>query len=340
MLGFSRENLRKSNEAPWIMLDIFMLFVLMINMLWLIFDSLFETEVIYSFLLDTFPVFTANYQVVHDNFLFVDLAFIGFFLSEFIFRWIASIVRKQHARWYFFPVIHWYDLVGCIPLASTRIFRFLRIFSTIYRLHKYKIIDLNRTAAFRFVAFYADVFVEELSDRIVIKVLSDAQKDIAMGSPLIDDVTQQVIAPRMTIVTSWIAQMMNHLGQSIYDGEHGEVIRQHVKESVGKAVRNNTTVSTISIMPVVGSTIENTLEKAVTDIVTSSIINLLTDINQEKVDKFIKTGINDFTPDEQELDHEMMLVVNECIDLLKVHVNKKRWKEELAARDNLADSDE
>jgi len=333
MLGFSRENLRKSHETPWLVLDLVMLFVLLINMLWLIFDSLFETDAVQQLLQSISPGFVTAYQPIHENFLFVDLAFIALFLSEFVFRWIASVMRKEHARWYFFPFLHWYDLVGCIPLASTRLFRFLRIFSIVYRLHKHKIIDLNRTALFRFITFYADVLVEELSDRIVVKVLSDAQRDIASGSPLIEDVKKQVIAPRMSIVSSWIAQTMNHLGQSIYDGEHGEVIREHVKQSVGKAVRSNAEVSTLSIVPFVGSTIENTLENAVTDIVTTSIINLLTDVDEAKVDRFIRHGINEFTPDEQLLDQEMLMVVNECIELVKQHVSQKRWMEELEARD-------
>lgn len=337
MLGFNRENLRKSHEAPWLLLDLVMLGLLSVNLIWLIFDSLYATDVVMGFFAQSLPSFNAAYKPIHDNFLFVDLGFVAVFLSEFVFRWVASIVRKEHPRWYFFPFIHWYDLVGCIPLAATRLFRFLRIISILYRLHKYQIIDLNRTALFRFIRFYADVLVEELSDRIVVKVLSDAQKDIAAGSPLVENVQKQVIAPRMSIVSSWIAQTMNHLGKSIYDGEHGEVIRNHVQQSVGKAVRNNNQVSTLRIVPVIGSTIESTLETAVTDIVTQSIINLLCDVNEQKVDRFIRHGINEFTPDEQMLDQEMLMVINECIELVKAHISQQRWKQELNSSNKAAE---
>merc|ERR1712196_584080 len=97
---------------------------------------------------------------------------------------------------------------------------FLRIFSILHRLHKFEVIDLNQTAVFRFFAFYYDVFVEELSDRIVVKVLSDAQKDISAGSPLLDDINAQVLAPRRPVITQWIAGGINHLGQSIQSEEH------------------------------------------------------------------------------------------------------------------------
>ena len=332
MLGFNKENLRKSHEAPWILLDLAMLGVLLVNLLWIVFDSLYETKLIHG-LLDTYsPQFVAAYQPIHNNFLLVDIVFVVIFVTEFVFRWIVAVVRKVHVRWYFFPFVHWYDILGCIPLPTTRLFRLLRVVSILYRLHKFKIIDLNRTAIYRFVTFYADVLVEELSDRIVVKVLSDAQKDIATGSPLVKDIQHQVLAPRLPIVSRYVAGILNHLGDSILDTEHGEIIRNHVQQSVGKAVKNNTQVATFSLLPVVGTTIENTLESAVTDIVTASIINLLSDIDAERVDIFLRNGMTDFTPEDQQLEQEMLMVVNECLELVKSHISSQRWKLELEQR--------
>lgn len=333
MLKINRENLRNSHEGPWLLVDLIMLAVLFVNLAWLIFDSLFSTSAVYNLLFNWFPAFTRGYETIHENFLLVDLVFIGIFLTEFSVRWIVSIKRKEHVRWYFFPFIHWYDIVGMIPLGATRIFRFLRIISILYRLHKYKIIDLNQTAVFRFVTFYYDVIVEELSDRIVVKVLNDAQKDIAAGSPLIDDITHTVLAPRQTIVTQWLASMLNHLGNSIHDSEHGEIIRNHVRNSVGKAVRENAEVSTLSLVPVLGRTIENTLESAVTDIVNTSLVNLLSDVKPSDIDTFIRSGLTDFNQAEKALDNEMLLVVNECLELIKEHIAQQRWKAQLEERD-------
>ena len=339
MLRINRENLRNSHEGPWLIVDLVMLGVLTFNLLWLLFDGLFETAAIHGLLASWLPAFTQQYDVIHHNFIFVDLAFIGIFLTEFCIRWGVSVRRKEHMRWYFYPFIHWYDIVGMIPLGATRLFRFLRVVSILYRLHKYKIIDLNQTALFRFLAFYYDVVVEELSDRIVVKVLSDAQKDIAAGSPLVEDVVDNVLAPRRVIVTQWAASMLNHLGQSIHDSEHGEIVRKHVRESIGKAVRDNAQVSTISLIPVLGSTIESTLENAVTDIVNASLINLLSDISADDIDTFVRSGLNDFNQAEKALDQEMILVVNECLELIKHHVAQQRWKAELEARDSEKSSD-
>ncbi|MCC2616192.1 ion transporter [Aestuariibacter halophilus] len=326
MLRFNRQNLNNSHEGPWLLLDLVMLGLLVINLLWLILDMLYASRAIYDTLAIHWPAFVDAYQPIHDNFALIDLIFIGIFLSEFCLRWVVSIVRKEYLRWYFFPFIHWYDLVGCIPASGARIFRFLRIFSILYRLHKYQIIDLRSTRLFRFMAFYYDVFVEELSDRIVVKVLSDAQKDIASGSPLLEDITRQVLAPRQRILCEWLAAMMEHMGSSIADAEHGATVREHVQSSVGKAVRDNPNISTLKLVPVLGGTIERTLESSVTDIVTQSLINLLKDVTPDKIEHFIDNGLNRFTTEEQALEDEVLLVVNECLELLKSHVSTQRWK--------------
>ena len=309
-----------------------MLGLLFINLVWIIFDTLFETQFFRSGLDFISPAITQGYQPIHENFLLIDLGFIAIFLSEFMFRWAVSIYRQEYLRWYFFPFIHWYDLVGCIPASSARIFRFLRIFSILYRLHKYQIIDLKDTALFRFIAFYYDVFVEELSDRIVVKVLSDAQKEIADGSPLIDEIREKVLATRQETLSRWLASMMVHVGESIADEQSGETIREHVKASVGKAVKQNDSVSTLKLVPVLGGTIERTLEQAVTDIVTQSMINLLTDMTPEKIDDFLEQGIKQFSPEEEALEDEALLVINECLELLKSHISTQRWKDVLIER--------
>jgi hypothetical protein len=327
LFNFSYSKLKSSHEGPWIILDLVMLCLLIINLIWLLFDGLFATQAFKSILVSISPDIVSAYAPIHDNFILYDLAFIVVFLIEFCVRWVAAVVRKTHMRWYFFPFIHWYDLVGCIPLGGARIFRFLRIFSILYRLQKYEIIDLRNTAVYRFIIFYYDVFVEELSDRIVVKVLSDAQKDISAGSPLLDDISQQVIASRLPILTQWLSSIMVHIGESIEHNDHSESVRNHVQKSVGKAVRDNSQVSSLKLVPVLGRTIEKTLEQSITDIVTQSVINLLKDVTPEKIDDFVEHGLGRFSSKDHMLDQEVLLIVNECLELIKLHVSQQRWKE-------------
>ncbi|ALS98927.1 hypothetical protein [Lacimicrobium alkaliphilum] len=328
MLNFSLKHLKDSHQGPWIVLDFFMLGLLVLNLTLLLFDSLYATDLIRQNLNQLSPALLEWYKPVHANFILIDLVFVAIFLSEFFLRWAIAVKNKDYLRWYFYPFIHWYDLVGCIPVGGARFLRFLRVFSIIYRLQKYKIIDIRQSAPYRFVAFYYDVFVEELSDRIVAKVLTDAQEDLRRGSPLLEEITTQVLAARKPVVCNWLASLAVHSGHSIEDMQAGSTLREHVKQSVGRAVRNNPQVSTLKMVPVVGSGIEKMLENAVTNIVIQSVINLLLDVTPEKIDHLISHGIAS-TSEEDMLDQEMLNVVDECIELLKSHVSHQRWKTRL-----------
>lgn len=327
------DKLRESRQGIWFVVDLVMMGLLFINLILLIFDALYSTEAVYSLLDSNLPAFVDIYQPVHDNFLFVDLWFIAIFLSEFVLRWIVAVRNKDYMRWYFFPVIHWYDLVGCIPVESARIFRFLRIISIMYRLHKYQIIDFKEWAIFRFLRFYYNVIIEELSDRIVAKILTDAQEDIAKGSKLLERVSEEIITPRKTIVTQWLATTAHYFGNSIKHPEKGEVIRQHVIKSVAKAVGNDPNISLLNMIPVLGGNLEKRLENTVSSVVIDSITNMLEDLEEETVNELIDTGFNHFTKAEEELNEQVLNIIIEVLDLVKDHIAEKRWQEKLTERD-------
>ena len=133
-LGWLRPN-RNENQGYWIgfgFLSRTGQILLLLNLLFLLFDGLYNTAFIRDSLNAWSPAFVNFYDPIHKNFILVDLVFITIFLTEFFVRWIVAIKTEEYLRWYFFPFLRWYDLVGCIPLGGTRIFRFLRIFSILY----------------------------------------------------------------------------------------------------------------------------------------------------------------------------------------------------------------
>ena len=329
MLKFNFSNLQKSQQTPWFIVDLIMLVMLTINLLLLVFDSLYEVESINQTLHTYVPLIATGYQPIHANFLLVDLVFVSIFLFEFFVRWGVAIKEKEHMRWYFFPFVHWYDLVGCIPVGTARVFRLLRIVSILHRLHKYRVIDLKSTAVYRFFRFYYDVFIEELSDRIVVKVLSDVQQDIAQGSDLMDRIQTQVLAPRKVVLHHWLSSLALHIGESIADQKVGESVREHIATSVSNAVRNNAQVHTLTLVPVVGTSIERLLETAVADIVVQAIVNMLQDMTPEKVSDIISHGLTSPSVAEQALNVEVLDMVNETLNIVKDHVAIQQWKEKL-----------
>lgn len=328
-MKFNQKNLQSSHQTPWLIVDLIMLVLLTVNLVLIVFDSLFATIKVQQQLYTHLPDLANSYQYIHDNFLLLDLVFIGIFLSEFLLRWVVSIRTKEYLRWYFFPFIHWYDLIGCIPLDGARILRILRIFSILYRLHKYQIVDLRNTGLYRFLRFYYDVFIEEVSDRIVIKVLSDVQSEVKDGSELVDRIESEVLAPRKVLLHHWLSSLAGHMGDSIADQEVGESVRAHIADSVAKAVRNNPQVNSLTFVPVIGNSIEQILETAVADIVVQAIVNVLKDMSPERVNDIMEHGLTAPTLAERKLNTEVLNVVHESLELVKEHVAIQQWKQKL-----------
>ncbi|PCM45295.1 hypothetical protein [Marinobacter sp. ANT_B65] len=334
MLKINRENLKSSHQLTWFIIDFLMLGLLIINLAFIIWDSIYNFAAIQSVLKEQLPAFHSLYQPVHENFIFYDFMFVTVFLTEFFVRWGYAIRTKVYDRWYFYPFIHWYDLVGCIPVGSLRFLRILRVISIVYRLHQYKIIDVTSTGIYRFVNFYYEAFMEELSDRIVVKVLSGVQHELKLGSPLFEKIQNDILYPRREMLSGWISQRVAEAAKEGYVPNRG-ALRSYLEDRVNHALKQNVELSRLKYLPVVGSTIQETLEDAVGDIVANVIQQILEDLASSSNHAFIEDIVNTFIrgpgkPDSTEARNEALIaLIVEIIDAIKVQVRVKRWREQL-----------
>jgi len=311
-----------------------MLGLLMLNLAFIIWDSIYNFTAVQNLLAENLPAINAVYHPIHERFIFYDLLFVSVFLTEFFIRWGYSIKAKVYDRWYFYPFIHWYDLVGCIPVGGFRFLRVLRIISIIYRLHQYKIIDFTKTRLYQFVSFYYDAFLEELSDRIVLKVLSGVQDEVQQGSPLFDRIQSEILLPRRSMLTDWLSQRVSLAAQQGYIPNRG-ALRAYMEDRVDHALKQNLELSRLKYLPVVGSTIQDTLENAVGDIVANVIHQMLEDLASSSNHAFIEDIVNVFLPEpgnalnEDNQKDALISLIVEIIDAIKDQVRIKRWRENL-----------
>lgn len=334
MFTINRENLRKSHQLFWFTLDFLMLGLLILNLTLIIFDSVYGFTGVQNLLGDRVPAFHDFYQPVHENFIFYDLMFVSVFLGEFMLRWGYALKTHMYDRWYFYPFIHWYDLVGCIPTSGLRFLRILRVVSIIYRLHKYNIIDFTQTRLFRFIAFYYEAFMEELSDRIVLKVLSGMQEEIRRGSPLIEKIQHEILYPRRDMLTGWISERVAQAAREGYIPRRG-ALRNYLEGRVNQALKQNNELQRLRYLPMFGSTIQGTLEEAVGDIVAHTIHQILDDLSSTRNHAFIEDLVLVFLPDQEPEPGEMrqsqavITLVDEILEAVKGQVHVKRWREDL-----------
>lgn len=334
MLKINTKNLRSSHQFIWFVIDFLMLGLLIINLAFIIFDSIYNFIAVQNLLAEHAPAIKELYNPIHENFLFYDLIFVSIFLTEFVIRWGYAIKANVYDRWYFYPFSHWYDIVGCIPVGSFRFLRILRVISIIYRLHQYKVIDVTQTRTFQFFTFYYDAFLEELSDRIVIKVLSGAQDEISRGSPLFERIQNDILYPRRDMLSDWLSKRVADAAQEGYIPNRG-ALRSYLENRVDNALKQNLELSRLKYLPVVGPTIQETLEEAVGDIVAHVIHQILEDLATSSNHGFIEDIVNVFLPDPDQTrqpdapNEALINLLIEILDAVKAQVQVKHWRSQL-----------
>ena len=341
MFTINRENLKRSHQSIWFIVDFVMLGLLILNLSLIIFDSIYSFAAIQDFFQQSLPAFYNAYHPVHRNFIFYDLIFVGIFLTEFLVRWLYAIRIGLYQRWYFYPFIHWYDLLGCIPTSGMRFLRVLRVISIAYRLHRYGIIDFTQTKLYRFLAFYYEAFMEELSDRIVLKVLSGMQEEVRRGSPLLDRIEHEIILPRKDILVGWISDRVADLANEGYVPNR-DALRRYMEQRISEAIRQNPELSRLKLLPIFGNQVRGTLEEAIGDITANILNQVMEDLSSSRNHDFIADLVDVFMPQtrtfnatgEPELprrqDNEVLINLTlEIIDAIKDQVHHKRWREEL-----------
>ncbi|HTN35041.1 MAG TPA: hypothetical protein VL091_13615 [Marinobacter sp.] len=334
MAKINRENLKSSHQLVWFILDFLMLGLLILNLAFIIWDSSYKFVIVQQLLAENLPRVYAVYQPVHERFIFYDMVFVSIFLGEFALRWSYAVKAKVYDRWYFFPFIHWYDLVGCIPIGSLRFLRILRVISIIHRLHKHKIIDVTSYRIYQFANFYYEAFMEELSDRIVLNVLSGVQKEVRRGSPLFDKVQNDILYPRRQMVSGWISDRVSEAAREGYLPNRG-ALRCYLEDRVDNALKQNLELSRLKYLPIVGPTIQSTLEEAVGDIVANVIQQILDDLATSSNHGFIDDIVNTFLREPNGIttdgahNEALISLIIDIIDAIKIQVSKKHWREEL-----------
>jgi hypothetical protein len=335
MLTVNRQNLKNSHQVVWFVLDFLMLGLLFLNLGLLIFDSTYSFVAVQKLMARHLPVLDALYRPVHEHFLFVDGIFVAIFLGEFFARWGYSVRAKLYDRWYFYPFIHWYDLVGCVPIGSLRFLRVLRVISIIHRLHQHRVVDLSQWRVYQLLAFYVEAFVEEISDLIVAKVLSGVQEEVKRGSPLFDRIQHDILRPRRTMISDWLSSRVALASQQGYVPNQNE-LRRYLEIRVASALTQNRELARLRDLPMVGPVLHRTLESSVGDIVASVIDQILIDLSSASNHAFIEDIVDAFLPAAPDSGHDavrrndaLIQLIVEIIEAVKGQVGIKRWRENL-----------
>lgn len=329
---------------PWfdrvlIVVDVLMIVLVSINLLLLAIQVNFELELIRDFLRTYAPPIYELYLPVYENYFFIDLAFVCVYLTELFIRWAIAIYNKTYHRWFFYPFVQWYDVLGCLPASSFRLLRVFRIFSILIRLNRMKVIDIRQWYLYKTFLRYTNILTEEISDRVVSNVIEIAQDEVKQGIPLTARIVEEVVLPRKEILVNFIASQVQQIAQSQFKANE-ENLRESIRDSVTDAIRKNKNIKLLEQVPVVGKAASSAVQQAVYEITFQTIQNIFEKLSSGEsramieniTDGTINTILTNDT--DEELQRAVTDMVVHSLDLVKEHVQIQNWKlEEMRERE-------
>lgn len=333
MLKINWSNFKDERGTTLFIVDLLMVNLVVINLFYIFVEFNFTIELFNDTLRQILPQFHHWYDTnLHRNFFQYDLYFVAVFTVEFCIRWFFAVFHQKHHKWFFYPFLHWYDVLGLIPLGQFRILRIFRVGSMVIRLHKMGVIDLRESYFFRIYQRYSAVIVEEVSDRVVVNVLSGVQDELKHGTPVASRIIVEVIRPQKDILVEWLSSRITAASEQHYE-RYQHQLQAYVNRKVTEAVRNNSEVKDIAAIPLVGGTITGKLETAVAQITYAVIEGMMKDLSSEENSQVI-SELADVTMDmmlleeeDEELNRMSVEMINKSIDIIKEQVEVKRWQE-------------
>ena len=312
------------------LIDLLMIALVIINLLWLTFDWLFGFGFISNHIAQLSPAFHEFYATeVHANFLYYDLWFVAVYLTEFSIRWAVAVARQTYHRWFFYPFIHWYDLLGCIPVGGFRWLRLLRVITLLSRLQRTGIIDMSDTAAGRFFIKYYNVLVEEISDRVVLNVLEGVQREVREGNPLLHRIESEVLAPRRQQLVDHLAERIIQASTGIH-GRYRDALGEYLARLTDEALAATRSGARLAAIPVAGPRAISMIRETVQELGVALADQLLDDIsateNRATLDRLLEDLLGDAIGDTNQISTLVQDTLLEVLEQIKAQVSVQRWK--------------
>jgi len=332
-LKIKLRNLKKRRETRGLIVDLLMVLLVMANLAFIIFDWHFGFAFFRRLVELLSPRFFAFYsEQVHPDFLLYDGMFVTIFITELLARWAIAIVRKTYDKWFFYPFAHWYDVLGCIPLGTFRWLRILRLVSMSIRLQKLGVADFTDTYPYKKAMEFVKIITEEISDRVVVRILSGIQREIRQDNPVTSRMITEIIKPHQETLTEWLSHRIKRVTEHNY-ALYKEDIQNYVDGVIREAVKQNKEVRDLAAIPLIGGQIRAALEHSVSDVTFQVVNGMVRDLSSDRNNKFIEelTSIifeSMLLQDEnKELNRVAKEVLTSALDIVKEQVERKQWKQ-------------
>ena len=258
-----------------------------------------------------------------DHFWWIDLPFLVLFWIEFVTRWILAVRRSTYARWYFFPIFFWYDLLSLIPVTALRPLRLLRVLSIYMRLRQSELSNIGRDFFSRSVAYISNIITEEVSDRVAVRILDEYREEIEDGTHV--RITRATVKPRREQIERVLA---NQIRGILTDDDTIARFRVLLELNLDSAVEESESLRSLPLPHIVVKPIVRAVGEVILDTTLETIQTTLDTPDGEEAVQAIAESIIEsiFTgPALVELEGLVRDISLQVIDHMKDVVVVKKW---------------
>jgi len=316
-------------ERVHLVWDLLIIVLVIANLALLLFDSLYLLPPLNAAFEAVAPGLRAAYERnIHANFLAIDLAFVAIFLLDVLLGWAVAIAERHYHRWFFYPFVHWYDVLGCIPLGGFRLLRILRVISLLHRLQRMGLIDVRRWYLYSVVAKYYDILLEELTDRIAIRMLDNVQNEIRESDGLSAPLMERVVKPRQQALIREISQRLEAMAGEAYDHNRDDTLR-YVRGLVGRTLTESPEIRRLGRLPL-GGQLTRGLEASLSDLACRLVDEALKGLKSTEfsalVEHLAESGFDAWLRTDPETERITEQVLVDMLELLKEQIAVKGWQ--------------
>lgn len=318
---------RERLQLGW---DLLIIVLVIANLALLLFDSLFLIPALNAAFEATTPgLYNAYDRTIHANFLAIDLAFVAIFVFDVLLGWSVAIAERRYHRWFFYPFVHWYDVIGCIPLAGLRWLRVLRVISLLHRLQRLGMIDVRRWYLYAVLAKYYDIALEELSDRVAVRLLGSVQDEIRHSDVFSRRIANEVVAPRKQQLVQEITQRLETSLSGVYS-DNRALIARYISALVGRTMHESHEIQRLRRLPF-GGQLANAMDQTLSDIagklVQEAVAGLRSPEFSSLLERLADSGFDALVETDTRSERITEQVLVDVLEILKEQVATKRWQD-------------
>ena len=316
----------KKHLKTMIVIDGVMTVILLVNLAWMVYDWAFSFPPFHEFIRENLTRLYRFYEPIHVKYWSYDLVFAAIFLLEFFLRWGLSVHWKEYHRGFFYPALHIYDFLGSLPggFRWLRLFRIIAFFSRLQ-----KLVRLDHYL-FRKYYKYRDVLMEEISDRVVINVLTDMQREIQAGTPLLKRIVQEVIRPKRQVITELLVEKLRLVARDMNDIFEKD-LRLYIEGCIRKALSNSEDIRLLEKIPGAGRLISRRVENMAADIAFHSVDKVFKDLHLPENDRILhelagKLVDGILAEAKGDISGNMAEIIHHTLEIVKEKVAEQQWK--------------